>query len=218
MAGLHFRTNDPQSLLDKLQKDFSSAPAMDAESKKQMDLLSTLVQKNLAALDDPDERSRQQSLLRQLTGGVPTETGRAVIVLRPGFVSLYKRDHIRMDNLDRQTMEYSSRFGLPVLGAALQGSENFALYAAHKGEMTGGYYWFEEDDCQPADACELCQLLEQPQWADGLEAALDLDTCCELVEQYQAVTGLPLFLDEESCAALALSPVCCWPGASVWKV
>lgn len=210
MAGLHFFSSEPEAILALLREEFSQAPGSDSEIKARAALFGAIIQKNLNAAD-PAAVLATRGAASQLVGEESAD-GRAAILVREGVVSLYRPSHIRADNLDSQAAAYSRRLGCPVLGAALQGGENFTVIATDGREESSGYYWFELDDCQPADAEEICALIGRPAWEEALDEALDSDDAESLLAGFEKATGLTL------CAPEGLSPAESWPGAVVYRV
>lgn len=213
MAGLHFFTDDTARVLSVLEAEFSRVPGGDNETQARAALFGAIIQKNLNTTDQ-SAISTTRGAASQLVGE-DTADGKALIVVREGIVSLYRPTHIRADNLDSQTAAYCRKAGCPVLGAAMQGEENFTVIATDGEEESSGYYWFELDDCQPADAEEICAILDRPDWEDGLDEAFDSDDAESLLAGFTAVTGLPITAAE--CRAAALTVTAEWLGATVCR-
>lgn len=213
MAGLHFFTPDTDHILAFLKAEFSHSPTGDSEIQARAALFGSIIQRNLNTTD-PDALSAARGAASQLVGEDIAD-GKALVVVRSGIVSLYRPSHIRADNLDNQTVAYSLKTGCPVLGAAMQGEENFTLVATDGEEETSGYYWFEMDDCQPADAGEVCELLGRPDWEAGLEKAFDCDDAESLLSAFTDTTGLAVTAGQCRNSGLALLES--WPGADLYK-
>lgn len=214
MAGLHFFTDDTERVLHLLEEEFSNTPGSDSETKARAALFGAIIQKNLNTTDQ-SAVSTTRGAASQLVGSDDTADGKALIIQRDGIVSLYRPTHIRADNLDSQAAAYCRKLGCPVLGAAMQGEENFTVIATDGEEESSGYYWFEVDDCQPADAEEICAILDRPEWENTLDGALDSDDIDSLLAGFTAVTGLPVTAG--ACSTAELTPTAEWLGARVFR-
>lgn len=223
MASLYFRVKDPaalKALLTKLEAEFAQAPQIDEKARNQLGLLGSLLQKNMDTLADPAQREASRAQLRQLAGNMPLQSmasgEKALLVQQGNFVSLFWGDRIRSDNLDEQTRRYAALSGLPVLGIGTYQEANLTLYAVNGEQESEAYYWFEQDEIQPGDGAELCELLGLPQeTAPALEHAFDAETLEELTHRLQKALGITL--DPAQPAAISGTPTAEWPGASFYK-
>ena len=162
MASLYFRIEndtDLHTLLQTLEAEFSAAPALDDQTRNQLGLLGSLLQKNMDGEHTPAQRAVQQAQLRQLAGSMPLQSmasgEKALLVHQGDFAALYWGDRIRTDNLDEQVRRYAALTGLPVLGIGVYLGCNLTLCAADSEQDCEAYYWFEEDEIQPGDGAEL---------------------------------------------------------------
>ena len=77
MASLYFRIEndtDLHTLLQTLEAEFSAAPALDDQTRNQLGLLGSLLQKNMDGEHTPAQRAVQQAQLRQLAGSMPLQS------------------------------------------------------------------------------------------------------------------------------------------------
>lgn len=213
MTSIHFRTNDPSYLLPLLETEFSSAPHPDERSRRQLELLGSLLQENLQLLSD----SSRQTQLRQLADTVSLQAAgseKALLVITERFVSLYWGDRIRTDNLDEQVSYYSRLSGLPVLGLGVHGGGNLVLQAVCGRQELQAYYWFASDDLQPCSGSELAELLQLPaEIAAPLDSALGGETLEDILSPLEAALGITV----EEPLSLG-KPELVWPGAVLYNI
>ena len=96
MASLYLRIEndtDLHTLLQTLEAEFSSAPALDDQTRNQLGLLGSLLQKNMDGEHTPAQRAVQQAQLRQLAGSMPLQSmasgEKALLVQQGDFAALY---------------------------------------------------------------------------------------------------------------------------------
>lgn len=224
MASLYFRIEndtDLHTLLQTLEAEFSAAPALDDQTRNQLGLLGSLLQKNMDGEHTPAQRAVQQAQLRQLAGSMPLQSmasgEKALLVQQGDFAALYWGDRIRTDNLDEQVRRYAALTGLPVLGIGVYLDFNLTLCAADGEQDCEAYYWFEEDEIQPGDGAELCEVLHLPETAAApLDDAFDAEALPQLTSGLEAALGIALSPD--SLLPRLGSAAAEWPGASFYKL
>ena len=213
MASLYFRIEndtDLHTLLQTLEAEFSAAPALDDQTRNQLGLLGSLLQKNMDGEHTPAQRAVQQAQLRQLAGSMPLQSmasgEKALLVQQGDFAALYWGDRIRTDNLDEQVRRYAALTGLPVLGIGVYLGCNLTLCAADG-----------EQDCEAGDGAELCEVLHLPETAAApLDDAFDAEALPQLTSGLEAALGIALSPD--SLLPRLGSAAAEWPGASFYKL
>ena len=129
---------------------------------------------------------------------------------------------IDLDNWDNNPglqgltyQELKARCGQRPIGVYL--GCNLTLCAADSEQDCEAYYWFEEDEIQPGDGAELCEVLHLPETAAApLDDAFDAEALPQLTSGLEAALGIALSPD--SLLPRLGSAAAEWPGASFYKL
>lgn len=226
-ASVHLRCDDSKEVLAKLKKRFDGkGKGPDPGDLMALELIKAFAYKNINGIANPAEKAEKEAALASIVGQVYRDMGdggRATIVVRQHFVSLYWFDHIRSENLRCETAEYAACCGVPALGVAQYDDGNFQIYAVRDpgkptAALCGGEYFFDYEDITPVNAEDICAVIDAPFLLEGLSKAL----ACEDGELMSAVfemeTGLTLFAGEEECAANGIKKWYEWERAVVFAV
>lgn len=223
-ASIHFRTEHPDRILSVLKKEFGKKKDSSKYDLAMLQLLNAFAQKNIETISDENEKVEKKADLVNFLENARANMGEgdnAVIVIRKNFISLYWYDHIRVDNLDELLYQYAHKSNTPVLGVALYDDSNFVIHAVYRNGQAEakeckGFYWFDEDDIQPAEAADLCHILN----ADFLLTALEETLSCiageTMAESFEQKTGLTILMDTQMCNAAGMKEFQKWKRATVF--
>ncbi len=221
VAGIHFLTREPAKLLPELERKFGKAPEPGDRDRAMMALLRSMAEKEIRETSsDEKERAEKTALLDAAMEKAfrEAEEDRAVMVLRPGAVSLYWYGHIRTENMEREAKEYAKALGVPVLGLGVYDDTNAVLCAADGQSVCRGLYWFDEDDVEPADPAAFCTLLGCEDRTEAVVEALQHREAEPMVRALEKIFGIDLYLDADMCRERRCEEIASWPGADVFRV
>ena len=184
-------------------------------------LLRAMAERNIRETASGEgERAEKTALLDAAMANAFREAGeeRAVLVLRPGAVSLYWYDHIRTENLEEEAKDYARSLGVPALGLGVYDDTNVVICATDGRNACRGFYWFDEDDVEPTDPAALCALLGAGEKAPAVAEALGYHEAEPMIQSLERIFGVELCLSADDCRELHYADVDTWPGADVFRV
>ncbi len=220
IAGFHFLTGEPDKLLPKLKRKFNKQPGPSEKDLGMMALLRAMAEGNIRkTASDEGERAAKQAQLDAFMANAFREVGeeRAVLVLRPGAVSLYWYDHIRTENLGQEAKKYAKSLGVPALGLGLYDDDDVILCATDGKVVQRGFYWFGEEDIEPAVPAALCATLGLPDKESAVAEALQYQDAEAMVQALEQIFGVELYVDAEECRRAGREEIATWPGADVFR-
>ncbi len=220
IAGIHFLTPEPDKLLPKLKRKFNKAPGPSEKDLGMLALLRAMAEGNIRkTASDEGERAAKQAKLDAFMANAFREAGeeRAVLVLRPGAVSLYWYDQIRTENLGQEAKKYAKSLGVPALGLGLYDDDDVILCATDGKEVQQGFYWFAEEDVEPADPAALCALLGAADKTPAVAEALGYQEAEPMIQALEQIFGVELCLSANDCRGRGHEDVAAWPGADVFR-
>ena len=220
VAGIHFLTPEPDKLLPKLKRKFNKTPGPSEKDLGMLALLRAMAEENIRkTASDEGERAAKQAQLDAFMANAFREAGeeRAVIVLRPAAVSLYWYDQIRTENLGKAAEKYAKSLGVPALGLGLYDDDDVILCATDGKEVQQGFYWFAEEDIEPADPAAFCAMLGLPDKAPAGAEALQRREAEPMVQALEQIFGVELCLSANDCRERHYGDVGTWPGADVFR-
>lgn len=219
-AGIHFFTREPDKLLPKLKRKFNKQPSPSVKDRAMMALLRAMAEKNIReTISDEGERAEKTDQLDAVMANAFREAGeeRALLVLRPGGLSLYWYDHIRTENLEQETKQYAKSLGVPALGLGVYDDTNAVMCATDGRDTCRGFYWFDEDDIEPADPAALCALLDAADKVPAVAEALQYQDAEAMIQALEQIFGVELVLSAEECRGAGREEIASWPGADVFR-
>ncbi len=220
VAGIHFLTPEPDKLLPKLKRKFNKQPGPSEKDLGMLALLRAMAEGNIRKTASGEgERAAKQAQLDAFMANAFREAGeeRAVLVLRPGAVSLYWYDQIRTENLGQEAKKYAKSLGVPALGLGLYDDDDVILCATDGKEVQRGFYWFAEEDVEPADPAALCALLGAVDKTPAVAEALQHQEAEPMVQALEQIFGVELCLSANDCRGRGYEDAAAWPGADVFR-
>lgn len=220
-AGIHFFIQTPDKLLPKLKRIFNKRHGPGVKEREMMALLRAMAEKNIRETSSDDEELAAKTA--QLDGAMAKafrEAGeeRAVIVLRHGAVSLYWYDHIRTENLEDETKKYARDLGVHALGLGVYDDTNAVMCATDGIDSYRGFYWFDEDDIEPADPEVLCALLDAEDKTLAVAEALQYHDTEPMIRALEQIFGIELVMSADECREKCMEEIASLPGADVFRI
>jgi len=224
-ASVHLRCEDSAEVLAKLKKEFRKKKGPSKKDLLAMEIIKAFAKKNISEISDPNEKAEKEAVLAQVMNDAHRDMGQgdpAVIVVRDHFVSVYWYDHIRIENLREEMMEYAYLCGVPALGVGLYDDTNFSIYAvcnAGKTDVRGarGEYLFDYEDITEVEAEDVCDIVNAPFYLEGLQKALAADDGETMAALFEEGTGLPILMSDDECREYGMKLLHQWGGAVVYS-
>lgn len=225
-AGIHLRCEDSGAVLAKLKEKFDAQRSgLNKKEADGMEFIRSIVQKSIAKVADPAERTEKMLALEQIIANAQGNMAAdepAVIAVGEHFVSIYWYDHIREDNLPAEMLEYATVCGVPAMGVSVYDDTNFTLCAVCNAgtpnvRRCSGAYMFDHDDISPVEAETVCDTIGAPFLLDALKKTLSCRDGERMAAVFEAETGIPIFLDETACAKSGMKALYKWKSAVVVK-
>ncbi len=224
-ASVHLRCDDETIVLEKLKGKFDREKARPAKKDLlAMELIKAIASKNVAKISDPAEKAEKKAILSQIMGQAKKdmEAGDpAVIAVREHFVSIYWYDHIRIDNLYQEMMDYAALCGVPAMGVGIYDDTNFYLYAVRNAKTPKacgcrGEYLFDYDDITPVTAGEVCRIIDAPFLLEAFHKTLSCSDGENMASVFEEETELPILMGEAACKSSGMRELERWKNAVVF--
>lgn len=165
-------------------------------------------------------RNRLDDVMKESKAAFDEENEKALLIVREHFVSLYA-PQIRMETLERELSKFAKLTAVSTLGIAVFDDNNVVIEAGRVvvGETMRrcrGSYWFDEEDIQPADPTQICEILNAPFLRGAMEKILACEEGDEMAQMFEEETGLDIYSDCDICEDSGMQLQDIWNGADVY--